>query len=94
MTGLTFNREGYGNYKLELDSFARILNGHIYNTEEVRFERPQNYLNSFEYVGLAPLGSLPTDPVWDCVRCSWVNNRKIRMQFQAKIPWETRSVGW
>lgn len=79
---------------IELETFNRILQGDIYDYEEIRMDKPTDYTNGFEYVGLAPTGSSIFDPVWSCVRCTWVNMKKTRMQFRANMPWDLRINGW
>lgn len=79
---------------LELDVFTRILTGQIYDNEEVRMDKPESYNNGFEYCGVAELGSDPSLPVWNCIRCTWMNNRKVRMQYRSNIIWNNRSGGW
>ena len=76
------------------DTFTRIMQGQYNNNEEVRFEVPTSYMNNYEYVAVAPVGSLPTEPVWSCVRCEWVNNKKTRLQFRQSVSWIDRSIGW
>lgn len=76
------------------DTFTRILQEQIKNTEEVRFDQPQTYNNTFEYIGIAPAGSLTSDFVWGIIRVSWVMNKKIRIQFQDNVAWDNRTQGW
>ena len=86
---------GYGKVGvIEMDTFTRILMGKIYDTEEIRKDSPTDYGNGFEYIGVAPLGSNINDPVWFCVRCTWVDSRKVRYQFREFISWTDRQQGW
>ena len=88
-------RLGYGQTGvIELDAVTRILNGQFYDNEEVRIDRPTLFDNAFEYVAVAPDGSKTSDPVWYCIRCTWVNNRKTRLQFRENIAWDDRAQGW
>jgi len=75
-------------------TFTRILTGQFKDNEEVRLDKPAFYLNSFEYVGIALVGSSIEDDVWDVVRVEWLNNRKIGILFRSAISWADRAVGW
>lgn len=76
------------------DTFTRIMQDQYNNDEEVRAFMEGSYDLGFQYIGLAPAGSLETDLVWDCVRCTWVNKSKTRYQFRQGIAWESRTLGW
>jgi hypothetical protein len=86
---------GYGKAGIyEVDKFTRILDAQVYDSEEIRIERPDSYGNGFEYVAIAPVGSDTGISVWACVRCTWVNKQKVRMQFRDNVSWDSRAVGW
>jgi hypothetical protein len=86
---------GYGKSAIvETDTFTRILAGQFYDYEEVRSEKPSDYGTGYEYVATAPNGSDPSDFVWQCIRCTWVNNKKSRLQFRENLSWTNRSQGW
>lgn len=88
-------REGYGkSYIIEVSDFTRILKGEFEDNEEVRIDRPVDWTDGYEYVGVAPAGSSPNDTVWSCLRCKWLNNRKERIQFRSDIAWSNRTQGW
>lgn len=78
----------------ESDKFTRIIFGQFAATEEVRIDRPSSYDNGFEYVAIAPSGSDTGLTVWSCVRCTWANKHKTRMQFRENISWDARTIGW
>lgn len=89
------SRLGYGRVgDVELDSFTRLLTNQIFDNEEVRLDKPLSWDNTYEYVSLALAGSSIDDPVWDCIRRTWVNNRCVRMQYQPNIAWSNRANGW
>ena len=63
---------GYGKTgTVEVDTFTRMLNNQIYDNEEIRMEKPLTWDGTYEYMGLAPSGSLVNDPVWACIRKTW-----------------------
>ncbi len=79
----------------EQDVFTRIMNGEFWDEEEVRYDRPSSYCNTWAYVGLARAGSSILDPVWACVRRSYDANGKVyRDQFKANMAWSERANGW
>ena len=91
----TATKLGYGNYGIaESDTFARICKEEFYDTEEVRFDFPSNFNAGFSYVGLAFSGSDTSLPVWNCIRCTWLNGKQIRRQYQAGMVWDDRQNGW
>ncbi len=75
---------------IELDVFTRILKGEIYDSEEVRKDFDGSYGIGAEYVGVALAGSSTSDEVWNCVKCTWINNHKTKLQFKANISWDSR----
>ncbi len=75
---------------LELDVFTRLLTGQVSDGEEVR----KDWEGNFEYVGLAEAGTNPEAPVWNCVKCTWVNGRRVRFQFKSNMSWTNRTMGW
>ncbi len=78
-----------------VDYFTRILTGQIKDNEVLLFDRPSNFLNSYEYVGLSEIGSSRSANDWYVVRATWVNNRKIAMSFLGAIAWNLRaSLAW
>ncbi len=77
-----------------LDTFARIMQDHFYETEEARRDRPASLDGGYEFIAVAPTGSSVDDLVWDCVRCTWENKKKIRFQYRQAIAWTDRNVGW
>ena len=78
-----------------LDEFARIREGYLINNEEARFDKPISFAGSYQYAGVAPNGSLTSDPVWSIIRVSYDGSgRKIREQFRQGIAWDDRAVGW
>ncbi len=79
---------------IELNVFTRLLEGEIYDFEEIRKDSPLDYTDGYEYVGLAPSGSSIADPVWSCIRFTWENSRKTRMQYKADMTWNNRTQGW
>ena len=90
MSRLSYNL-GYGKYAdVELDTFTRILTSQIYDTEEIR----KDWDYPFEYVAIADIGSDTSLPVWNCIRCTWDNGHKIRVQFKSNISWDNRINGW
>lgn len=76
------------------DTFTRILNGQILNTEELRLEKPAVYDGTFEYVGLAIAGSDIADPVWSVVRTTWVYKCRTRIEFRSGVAWIDKHLGW
>ncbi len=74
--------------------FGRLLNRQLNDNEEIRMDKPSNYNNGFEYIGVAADGSSPSAPVWDCIRITWVNFRTEKAQFRSNIVWDDRTVGW
>lgn len=94
MGKLTVNL-GYGHTgTAETSTFARLLRGEVEDDEVLQFDRTSYLPTGFEYVAVAPTGSQDTDYVWNCVRCTWINNRKIKMQYRANIAWTERFNGW
>lgn len=85
-----------GTFNAQLQqNFGRILNEQFNDNEEVRFLKPMSYANSFEYCGVALAGSLTSDPVWTCLRCSYDNNgRKNRYQIRTGVIWDNVTQGW
>lgn len=82
---------GYGKIGIiELDTFTRILNDQIYDTEEIR----KDFNGNYEYVAIALSGSNVDDSVWNCVRVTWLNGHRIRVQFQSNISWTTKDLNW
>ena len=79
---------------IELDVFTRILASQFWDNEEVRVSKPSAYTDGYEYIAVADSGSSPTEPVWSCVRCTWVNNKRTRIQFRKNLSWADRSEGW
>lgn len=78
-----------------LDTFTRLKLGHIYVTEELRYDRPVSYVNSFSYCGVAIAGSATSDLVWNVTRVTYnANQRATREQYRANISWDNRTVGW
>lgn len=79
----------------EVDVFTRLMNGLIWDEEEVRYDRPDSYRNTWAYVGLAKAGSSVLDPVWSCIRRSYDGRGKVyRDQFRANMVWNDRANGW
>ncbi len=79
----------------EVDVFTRIMNGQFWDEEEVRYDRPSSYINTWAYVGLATSGTSVLDPVWSCVRRSYDGQGKVyRDQFRTKVAWSERANGW
>lgn len=79
----------------EIDVFTRIMQGEFWDEEEVRYDRPASYVNTWAYVGLAAKGASVLDPVWACVRRSYNANGKVyRDQFRENIAWNERANGW
>lgn len=88
-------RLGYGKTgTVELDVFTRLLNNQLYDNEEIRVDRPVDLTADFEYVAVATAGSSPDDPVWSCIRRSWINKHVVRIQYQSGIPWTYKELGW
>lgn len=79
---------------IELDAFTRMLNNEIYDTEEMRLERPVGYEYGYEYMGLALSGSSPSEPVWCCIRRTWLNKTVIRIQYKSEVIWDFKWIGW
>jgi hypothetical protein len=79
---------------IEVEDFTRLLTCQFQGNEDVRMDKPSDYINGFEYTGLALSGSLTSDTVWSIVRFTWINNRNIRAQYQSKMSWDNRSQGW
>ena len=75
---------------VELDTFTRICKGQFYDNEEIR----KFYSGAYEYICIAPIGSAISDPVWNSVRVTWLNNRKIRMQYQENMTYSDITNGW
>lgn len=75
-------------------SFTRILNGQLNDTEEMRLEKPMSYGMGFEYVGVGPNGANTADLVWNVVRCEWIDSKKTRIQYRNNIAWDDRAIGW
>ena len=76
------------------DTFTRIMQGQIENTEEMRRDAPVSFVGSFEYIGVATAGSNTGALVWDVVRVTWSGNKKVRYQFRENIAWDDRALGW
>ena len=76
------------------DTFTRIMQGQIENTEEMRRDAPVSFVGSFEYIGVATAGSSTGALVWDVVRVTWSNNKKVHYQFRENIAWDDRALGW
>ena len=89
-------RLGYGKTAVvEMDTFTRIIKGEFWDFEEVRYDRPSAYSNSFAYVGVATQGSSILEPVWSCIRRTYDENGKVvRDQFRQNIAWSDRFTGW
>jgi hypothetical protein len=84
---------GYGRSAIvESDVFTRMLNDQIYDNEELRMDKPSDYTSGYEYLGLALAGSSITNAVWCCIKRTWQNNRCIRVQYKAAIPWTDRAI--
>lgn len=82
---------GYGKRaSIETETFTRILKGRINDNEEIR----KDWCMPYEYVAIADAGSSVSDPVWQCVRCTWLNGCKVRVQFRANIRWTERTINW
>lgn len=75
---------------IETDIFTRMLTNQIFDTEEIR----KDWTSQYEYVGIAALGSDTSLPLWNCVRCTWTNGHKTRIQFRSKVVWDNRYIGW
>lgn len=92
---LTTFELGYGKTAtVELDVFTRILNNQIYDTEEMRVEKPINYLFGYEYVAIALSGADTDKPIWACVRRTWLDNHVTRIQYKSDVTWDFKSIGW
>ncbi len=79
----------------QIDIFTRIMNCEFYDEEEVRYDRPDNYINTAAYIGVALAGSSILDPVWACVRRLYDGRGKVyRDQFRMKMAWNDRANGW
>ena len=76
------------------DSFTRIMMGQFTASEEVRRDVPASYTAGYEFIAVAPDGSDPEVPVWDCVRCTWEDKKKTRFQYRQAISWTDRNIGW
>ena len=86
---------GYGQTgTIEIDVFTRLMVGNIADTEELRLDVPGTFDNTYSYIGIAESGSNPSDLVWSCIRCSWTNNRKTRIQYRTNMAWSDRAQGW
>lgn len=79
---------------IENDTFSRMCKEDFYDWEEVRFDIPLAFNQTFSYVAVAPAGTSPSALSWACIRASWFNGRKVRMQFREGISWDDRSSGW
>lgn len=75
-------------------NFGRILNEQINENEEIRLDSPNSYDGTFEYIGVAPIGSLSSSNVWMIIRVSWVNNKKVRFQYRSNVIWDNHTQGW
>ena len=81
----------YGNsVVVELDTFTRMLNDQILDTEEIR----KFWAGPYEYVCLAPSGSPLNEPVWCAIRVTWINGKKTRIQFQENMTYSDITSGW
>ena len=84
-----------GTFTLSPATFDRILNGNLLDTEEARKDSPSSFISGFEYIGVAPSGSLTSSSVWNIVRISYdVRGRQERFQFQPNIVWEPRQCSF
>lgn len=81
--------------------FSRISEKRWKDTEEVRFDIPLrnatvNLLrNGSIYIGVAPDGSLTSDPVWTVVRVYFNDNTlPFRQRIRTTVAWDDRALGW
>lgn len=82
---------GYGKRAIiETDTFTRLLKGEVYDDEELR----KDVSGAYEYVALAKDGSASSAAVWYCVRVTWQDGHKTRMQYRADIRWDQKDQGW
>lgn len=80
---------------VEVDTFTRMLNNQIYDSEEMRLERGSDLTLSYEYMGIAPSGSSTSLPVWSCIRKTWANSRCTRVQYKDNIAWSNKAnLSW
>lgn len=74
----------------EASTFARLLRDEIEESEEIR----KFWSGNYEYACLAPSGSSIYDPVWCAVRTTWLNGKKIRVQYQENMTYSDITNGW
>ncbi len=77
-----------------ISTFGRIINGQLRENEDVRFDKPQTWDGTFEYIGVALKNSSINDSTWSIVRVSWILNRRTYMQYRTGIAWTERTQGW
>lgn len=75
---------------LELDDFSRIQHEDFYDYEEVR----KIWVGNYEFIAVAENGASIYEPVWKCVRITWLNGKKMRIQYQENIAYSDINNGW
>lgn len=108
MAGWLLKRLGYGSFEVVdkdnptnppsvnssgvADTFTRILQNQVYETEEIRRAAPSSFVGSYEFIAFGPKGASTGASVWDCVRCTWSMGKKVRFQYLENISWDDREV--
>lgn len=75
----------------EADTFARMLQGYVKDTEELRLQSPTTFINGVSYVGVAIDGSATSASVWSILKVTYDGNgRRSRVQYRTGLTWDLK----